>query len=180
MWIAARDDSGATAGTELGFFRELVKPVENAIDDCRNLSAFCTKLTGITQDQVATALPLADVIESFDRWLHERNLVTALEQGTAVLIAHGGWDLGDQLPRECARKGIALASYWNTHADLKVIFSLTCPDSRGQSLSAMLDYLKLSHQGRAHSGIDEYASRAAPFSLAFPRQCRRDQCGPSA
>ena len=56
---------------------------------------------------------------------------------------------------EAERKGITLASYWSTYVDLKVVFSLTCPEARGSSLKQMLDHLSLPQQGRAHSGIDE-------------------------
>ena len=64
-------------------------------------------------------------------------------------------DLIDQLPTECARKGIPLPPMYSAFADLKVIFALTCPDHRGTSLKQMLEYLQLSQQGRQHSGLDD-------------------------
>ena len=54
---------------------------------------------------------------------------------------HAGWDLIDQLPKECARKGIRLPSSYGTFADLKVLFALAYPDHRGTSLKQMLDHL---------------------------------------
>lgn len=156
--IAARDlEDGTPAGTEICHFREYVQPVEHAVDGGqRKLSAFCTKLTGITQEDVNAAVPLGAVLAKFDEWLAEQKLKSALEQGTALFVAHGGWDLQDQLPLEAKRKGIALETYWNAHADLKVVFSLTCPEARGSSLQQMLEYLGLGPaQGRLHCGIDE-------------------------
>ena len=158
MWLAARDLDGSTeVGAEIGHFREDVRPVEstNGAGSTRQLSEFCTQLTGITQSSVDGASPLAEVLEHFEAWLQERGLVTALEEGRAVLVAHGGWDLGDQLPRECSRKGITLPSWFHSHADLKVIFALTCPENRGTSLKQMLDYLSIPAQGRQHSGLDD-------------------------
>lgn len=157
VWLAAQDLEGDTAaGAEIGHFREYVRPVESqAGSPTRQISDFCNSLTGITQADVDAAAPLAEVIDHFVAWLQERGLVTALEEGRAVLVAHGGWDLGDQLPRECARKGIALPAIFNSHADLKVVFALTCPENRGTSLKQMLDYLSIPAQGRQHSGLDD-------------------------
>ena len=45
----------------------------------------------------------------------------------------------DQLPKECARKGIPLPSYLSSFADLKIVFALACPDHRGTSLKQMLE-----------------------------------------
>ena len=102
-----------------------------------------TRLTGITQADVDSASTLDAVLERFRLWLDERGLVSALEAGTAVFVAHGGWDLVDQLPKECARKGLTLPSFYGTFADLKVLFALSCPEHRGTSLKQMLDLLGL-------------------------------------
>ncbi len=83
------------------------------------------------------------VLERFRAWLAERGLLSALESGTAVFVAHGGWDLVDQLPKECARKGIALPDFYGAFADLKILFALACPEHRGTSLKQMLEFLGL-------------------------------------
>ena len=157
VWLAARDlEDGTTAGAEIGHFREYVRPVESRDGSpTRALSEFCTTLTGIAQATLDSSSALSEVLEHFEAWLSERGLVTALETGRAVLVAHGGWDLGDQLPRECARKGIVLPPFFDSHADLKVIFALTCPENRGTSLKQMLDYFAIPAQGRQHSGLDD-------------------------
>ena len=79
VWLAARDlDDGTTMGTEVGHFREYVRPVERSDGGAtRQLSDFCQSLTGITQANVDAAAPLAEVIEHFEAWLKERGLVTA-------------------------------------------------------------------------------------------------------
>ena len=141
----------ARTGAELACFHEYVRPTEAA-----ELSAFCLQLTGITQQQVNSASPLADVVRRFEAWVEERGLTAALNSGAAVLVAHGGWDLGDQLPREAARKGIALPAWLgsSTYADIKVLFGLQLPGA-STSLRGMLRALGIEFEGRLHSGIDD-------------------------
>ena len=108
LWLDARD------AVERGCFHEYVRPTETHHAQyhapeappslARQLSAFCTQLTGITQEQVNGAAPLADVLSRFVQWIEACGLAAALRNGTAVFIAHGGWDLGDQLPREVRRQ----------------------------------------------------------------------------
>ena len=71
-------------------------------------------------------------------------LAAALLNGSAVFIAHGGWDLGDQLPREARRKGITLPEYLASacYTDLKVLFALEHPELP-TSLRGMLQVLDL-------------------------------------
>ena len=162
VWHAAQNldnvrGAARVAGEEIDFFREYVRPTEGAEPgSARQLSPFCTQLTGITQEQVDTASPLGDVLARFVAWLEERDLVSALLNGTAVLVAHGEWDLGDQLPREAARKLITLPPYLSSkYTDLKVVFSMAFPNNSGTSLRAMLEHLNLPLAGRLHSGLDD-------------------------
>ena len=59
VWLAARDmDDGTTIGSEVDHFREYVRPVEsNGGDTTRQLSEYCTTLTGITQSTIDGASP---------------------------------------------------------------------------------------------------------------------------
>ena len=157
-------------GTEIAFFRQHVQPTEApAGEPKRVLADFCVSLTGITQEVVDASKPLAGVLEDFYAWLEEYGLMSALEEGRAVLVAHGGWDLGDQLPRECARKGLTLPPTFEVYADLKVLFALTCPDHRGTSLKQMLDQCHLQVQGRQHCGIDDCRNFARILGVLLSR-----------
>jgi inhibitor of KinA sporulation pathway (predicted exonuclease) len=175
--IAARDkDDGTKAGQEIDHFHAYVRPAAAPTGEPRQLSEFCTSLTHITQSEVDVASPLDEVLEQLEAWLQERGLVQALEQGSAVLVAHGEWDLRDQLPRECARKGITLPSYFNTHTDLKTVFALTHTAHRGTSLKQMADFSGIKLEGRAHCGLDEYARSPSDIATTtraahFPVQC---------
>ena len=126
-----------------------------------------TRLTGITQAVVDNASTLDAVLERFRLWLDERGLVSALEAGTAVFVAHGGWDLVDQLPKECARKGLTLPSFYGTFADLKVLFALSCPEHRGTSLKQMLDLLGLPQVRGAPDTLRQTTSPPLPPHLLY-------------
>eukprot|EP01126_Amoeba_proteus_P025011 TRINITY_DN2503_c0_g1_i1.p1 TRINITY_DN2503_c0_g1~~TRINITY_DN2503_c0_g1_i1.p1 ORF type:complete len:125 (-),score=26.37 TRINITY_DN2503_c0_g1_i1:495-869(-) len=67
-----------TMKIENHFFHEYVKPTQN-----RKLSKFCKELTGITQEVVDTALPLADVLKQFERWLESYNFVGTKRVGSS-------------------------------------------------------------------------------------------------
>lgn len=153
LWLDAH--TGAVRGT----FHEYVRPTEGADGDgaARPLSTFCTNLTGITQEQVDSASPLAEVVSRFLQWVASCGLTEALADGSALLIAHGGWDLGDQLPIEAARKQLALPAWLGsrTYSDLKVLFALEYSGASSTSLRGMLQALGLEPKGRAHSGIDD-------------------------
>lgn len=130
----------ASAGVERSFFHEYVRPTEGVVPgETRQLSAFCKQLTGITQEQVNAALPLPDVLRRFEAWIVECGLAEALDAGRAMLVAHGGWDLGDQLPIESARKNIVLPRWLGSgcYTDLKVVFALSVPGAP-TSLRGML------------------------------------------
>src|SRR5262245_21934625 len=49
-------------------FQTFVRPVRHA-----ELTAFCTELTGITQENVAGAPPYAEAIESMKQWMYAFN-----------------------------------------------------------------------------------------------------------
>ena len=91
MVIAARDlEDGTRAGAEIAHFREFVQPVEHTTTGgARQLSAFCTQLTGITQEEVNAASPLGAVLDRFDAWLGEQGFKASLDKGTADSILCG-------------------------------------------------------------------------------------------
>lgn len=142
--------------TEVASFREFVRPQEglSGPGGSRVLSEFCSRLTGISQADVESAAPLAEVLARFEAWLVARNLNDAVADGRAVLVTHGEWDLGDQLRLECARKGITVPLVLREpFVDIKVPFSEVV--GSGTSINQMLTALGLRASGRPHSGIDD-------------------------
>ena len=115
-------------------FHAFVRPIENT-----TLSAFCTELTGISQEIVDEADTLDVVLCNFNTWLEENGLVfsengrqskglrEARDQShpgerdavpapgedtksTFSLATDGPWDLKYFLAKECSRKGGDLAA----------------------------------------------------------------------
>lgn len=75
--------------------------------------------------------------------------------GGPVDVSRFAGDLIDQLPKECARKGLTLPTFYDSFVDLKIVFALACPEHRGTSLKQMLELLHIPQQGRQHSGLDD-------------------------
>jgi ERI1 exoribonuclease 2 len=138
-----------------------------------NLSAFCQKLTGITQAQVDAGVPLHSAIDQYRRWLVEHRLLpsgAAPEVATAVhrteYRAAQGWprfailmwsdaDLAGQLFGECERKGLHGRRAWwlRQWVNLKPLYSSHyCREARG-GLQACVEATGQKFEGRAHSGL---------------------------
>lgn len=142
-----------------------VKPVHRPL-----LSAFCTELTGISQEQVEAGLSFPDALKRFNEWLQPF-------LPRCVLVTVGDWDLQYLFPAQLELSGIsgeqpdlAVFKRW---IDIKVVFAQFIQDNRppsgaaergkeditqqafGWSLSRMLQFLRLEFQGRQHSGLDD-------------------------
>lgn len=143
-------------------FQRFVRPTERP-----RLSDFCTKLTGISQETVDAAEPLADVLAAFRAWLEEQNLAP----GTYAMAADGPWDLRKFLLGECARKHLAADPRWRTWVDVSLHLRKHYDVKRPGNLENKLALLGLAFEGRPHSGLDD-ARNIARLALRL----RRDGC----
>lgn len=110
------------------------------------LTPFCTELTGIQQEMVSGAPDLASVLGMFDGFMAEKQL-----KGKKIAFATcGDWDLKTCLPTECAYKQLPIPDYMKVWVNVKQLFPL-----KADGMMEMLQILKLQHQGRHHSGIDD-------------------------
>ena len=110
------------------------------------LTPFCTELTGIQQEMVSGAPNLAAVLGMFEGFMTEKEL-----KGKKIAFATcGDWDLKTCLPAECAYKQLPVPEYMKTWVNVKQLFPL-----KADGMMEMLQILKLEHQGRHHSGIDD-------------------------
>lgn len=108
-------------------FHTFVRPTEEP-----KLSEFCKNYTGITQNDVDSAPTLAEVIDSFRKWIesfrHSKGIVLRddgkCKQNT-VFITWTDFDLGIYLPTESARKQIKLPSYMSRWIDLRDYYSVS-------------------------------------------------------
>ncbi|XP_062713009.1 3'-5' exonuclease Snipper [Aedes albopictus] len=142
-------------------FRQYVMPIENP-----RLSEFCTQLTGIRQDQVEGGVPLHTCLSLFDKWLQksvvggDRRLVlpktagSSNPTGTVAFATWTDWDLGSCLTKECARKRINKAGYFDQWIDVRAIYK-TFYQHNPKSFADALSTLGMGFEGRPHCGMDD-------------------------
>lgn len=102
-------------------FHHYVRPTVH-----KQLTAFCTELTGITQQQLEGQPELPRVLKLFNSWLYQHGLLAGPEgdigiaastngqyQASFAFVTCGDWDLKTCLPRQAAYLGIQLPTYFN-------------------------------------------------------------------
>ncbi|UJR31002.1 hypothetical protein I4U23_018513 [Adineta vaga] len=117
------------------------------------LTEFCTKLTGITQDMVSNQPNLAAVLEDFDIWLRKEDLLKKTVR--FIFVTCGDWDLYTMLPGQCDYFHLPRAEYFNRWINIKKSFNKVIRKYPRSGMVGMLGDLNIQHQGRHHSGIDD-------------------------
>eukprot|EP00164_Ancoracysta_twista_P007747 GFYU01011053.1.p2 GENE.GFYU01011053.1~~GFYU01011053.1.p2 ORF type:complete len:556 (+),score=81.30 GFYU01011053.1:218-1885(+) len=124
-------------------------------DDINSITNYCTRLTGITQDNCKDALPLKESLEKFTAYLDSLD-------GDYCLLTDGKWDIQVQLLREAKRKGVELGAPFKHYFDVKERFCACYPwfkfDRRGPFLKNMIESIGAFMEGKHHSGIDDSKS----------------------
>ncbi len=121
------------------------------------LTAFCTELTGITQDDVDAAPPFRGVLRQHISWLQGHGLFDPGYEHRFALVTCGDWDLNAMLPQQCEAAGISIAELpvcYRQWINIKVVFENTLHRRAGGMVS-MLRQLNLKLEGRHHRGIDD-------------------------
>ena len=131
----------------VGEFSTFVRPTQR-----QQLTAFCTELTSITQDQVDAAQPLEIVLKRFSTWLPE--MLGTDDLSRVLPITCGEPDLQYMLPNECKRKGLPVPAPLKYYCNIKKPFSglLAC---KAGGMTNMLRQLNLRLEGVHHRGIDD-------------------------
>lgn len=128
-------------------FHTYVQPTAHPV-----LTAFCTELTGITQDMVADQPLLSDVMTSFHGWMEANGL---LDPGVkSCFVTCGDWDLKIMLPKQCSYFSIAIPKYMRQWVNIKHVFQAVT-GRKAMGMPGMLRDLGLTLDGRHHSGIDD-------------------------
>jgi inhibitor of KinA sporulation pathway (predicted exonuclease) len=136
------DPGGASDGTE---FHTYVRPVAHP-----RLPAFCTRLTGIGQEQVSAGPPFPEVLKQFGDWWR------SVAGANALAVTCGDWDLGSLLPRQCAQHRLAIPAWADRWANLKRLFAWNYPRASDRvPLTEIASVLDVPLTGRLHSGIDD-------------------------
>ncbi|XP_030378905.1 ERI1 exoribonuclease 2 [Scaptodrosophila lebanonensis] len=139
-------------------FHKYVRPMESP-----RLSRFCTELTGIQQKTVDNGVPLCAALRMFHDWLlkelRARNLTLPKMhrdnmQGNCAFVTWTDWDFGMCLARECSRKHLRKAPYFNQWIDGRAIYR-DYYNYRPCNFTDALTHVGLAFEGRAHSGIDD-------------------------
>ncbi|XP_017045213.1 ERI1 exoribonuclease 2-like isoform X2 [Drosophila ficusphila] len=139
-------------------FHKYILPVESP-----RLSSYCTELTGIQQKTVDSGMPLQTAMMMFHEWLRKelraRNLTLPKMNksnilGNCAFVTWTDWDFGICLAKECTRKRMRKAAYFNQWIDVRAIY-WSWYKYRPCNFSDALSHVGLSFEGRAHSGIDD-------------------------
>ncbi|KAI9018930.1 ribonuclease H-like domain-containing protein [Hyaloraphidium curvatum] len=128
-------------------FRSFVRPTVKP-----ELTEFCVKLTGITQDVVYAAPPFTTVLEDFQSWLRTFDPTPGFEN--ILFVTDGPWDLRDFLRKQCLTSKIKRPRFMNEWCDLRTAFSEARKTPR-LNLDGMLTNLGLTFAGKPHCGIDD-------------------------
>lgn len=130
---------GATL-TPVDEFQTFVRPVRHP-----QLTPFCTRLTSITQAQVATAPGFAEAIARLRRFLVGRE--------RARFCSWGAYDQR-QLQQDAAWHRVALP-FHGPHTNLKELFSRALGEPRRFGMHEALARVGLDLRGTHHRGIDD-------------------------
>ncbi|CCM05154.1 uncharacterized protein FIBRA_07363 [Fibroporia radiculosa] len=137
-------------------FHEYVRPVVHP-----TLTPFCTELTGITQDVVGCADTFPTVWKRFQGFMDDTEGLS--DPGAFIFLTCGNWDLQSMLPRQlilskcesALDESDNLTAPFNRFINIKHSFRKLYRLRRQQGMQAMLKDLKLTLEGRHHSGIDD-------------------------
>ncbi|KAK7078599.1 3'-5' exoribonuclease 1 [Halocaridina rubra] len=128
-------------------FHSYVRPIVNP-----KLTAFCTSLTGITQDKVNFAPEFPEVLIKFEAWLKERNLLS--DYNSFAIITDGPWDMGRFLFFQCKLSKVTYPPWAKTWINIKKPFCNFYKTER-LPLKEMLDHLGMTFIGQPHCGLDD-------------------------
>ncbi len=115
----------AKTGNVVDEFHRYVRPTETP-----QLSLFCKRLTGISQETVTASDDLPTVLRDLENWLRlkkkELGCVFKLDSPNAAVFATWtDWDIRTCLWNECQRKHLPLPVDLLTRIDLKAVFKVS-------------------------------------------------------
>ncbi len=127
-------------------FHYYIKPVVNP-----KLFPFCTKLTGITQNQVDNGILLEEALKKLDKFLEDKVflygisylVIQGIQQSNFCFVTCGHWDLKTCLKNETLAKNISVKPYLKSWINLKIHYPL--PKFSGVRNPDMVAMLKLSN-----------------------------------
>ncbi|WP_042382967.1 3'-5' exonuclease [Streptacidiphilus melanogenes] len=131
-------------GERLAKHRLLVRPERSRV------SAFCTELTGLTQEEVDGGLSFAEAC----RWLAKEQAA-----GARPWASWGDYDR-HQFTRQCGATGVA-CPFGSRHTNAKAVFTEANGLRKRPGMAQALTLAGLPLEGRHHSGADDSWNIAA-------------------
>ncbi|MET7455747.1 3'-5' exonuclease [Streptomyces sp. NPDC005574] len=132
------------AGERLARHRVLVRPARSRV------SAFCTELTGLTQDEVEGGLSFAEAC---------RLLAAGHDAGIRPWASWGDYDR-DQFTRQCRAAGVPYP-FGRFHTNAKAVFTGAYGLRKRPGMAQALRLAELPLEGRHHRGEDDAWNIAA-------------------
>jgi ERI1 exoribonuclease 3 len=132
----------------------------------KQLTPFCTELTGITQNMVDEQPELHQVLSMFNNWMFQQGLLRDGDGPSFAFVTCGAWDLKTCLPNQAAHMVIKLPTYFRNYINIKDAFKQWAGKKKTKGMLTfgmvgMLQALDLPLVGRHHSGIDDSRNIAA-------------------
>jgi inhibitor of KinA sporulation pathway (predicted exonuclease) len=121
-------------------FQTFIRPVRHP-----ELTDFCTRLTGITQSDVANAPLYLDALESLKEWMYAFD--------DALFCSWGDYDK-NQFIQDCEFHRAAYP-FRSGHLNLKVEFSRSLNLKKKLGIAEAVRYLGMQFQGSQHRGLDD-------------------------
>jgi ERI1 exoribonuclease 3 len=141
-------------GAVVSDFQQYVQPVRNP-----KLTAFCTELTGITNEVIASqGVLFPEALSRHRTWLmKETGLTTDEELKEKILfVTCGDWDLKVMLPAQLRFSEIPRVSYLRSWCNVKALCAFVWREKKQPAgMPGMLNRLGLTLEGKHHSGIDD-------------------------
>lgn len=140
-------------------YRTFVKPEQSEVN------AFCTRLTGIKPEDVATIGPGVMTFQQAMAWLH----------GVAKGKTWASWGDYDreQIRRQCSSTG-ASYPFGQTHVNIKALFGIMEGLNRGTGMPEALEYYGLSLDGDHHRALPD-AQNIARIYLEILKRYRKEE-----
>lgn len=137
----------AETGEIIGQFHSYCQPTLNPM-----LSEFCISLTGISQVDVDKAPRFGEVLEKFENWMNDQNLLT--ERKSCAFVSDGPWDFCRFLNIQCCLSEIPYPKWARKWINLKKIYGNFYKINKPK-IEEMLSCLGLQFEGRLHCGLDD-------------------------
>jgi ERI1 exoribonuclease 3 len=136
----------ANDGSAIDTFSTFVRPVHQPV-----LTAFCTKLTTIRQEEVDGAPDISDVLTRFQSWLAQHGA----DDNNTCVVTCGDWDLRRMWPQQASLvPGLRTPPLFRSWANIKTVFHAHT-GIKPSGMMSMLNHFSLEHQGIHHRGIDD-------------------------